>query len=142
MSLILTIPSGLLLIRLRSKEVDDSVTATSFAIVGTLICVGIGLVTGFNKNGTQIDPGTLSSVVTFIFFGTIFQFIESKLNRESDYDTESEVGNGDQSVRKQASLGRLRLSRTRLGVFFVSSLWELIKLGFNPTNIFFPSVFR
>jgi len=144
-SMLLTIPCCLLLIRLRRLNVDDSITASTFALGGTIVSVIIGGVIGFGQSGAEIDPGIISSLITFIFFGTIFQFIESKLNRESGDGGKAFDRNGRTAFQNQQTprpLGTLRLSRTRLGVFFLSGLWELITLGFQSGVVYFPSAFK
>ena len=130
--MMLTIPSCLLLERLRYNKVGDSIIATGFGFIGTVICLVIGLIMGFTPSSASLsNPKTfIPLLVAFTFFGMFFLFLEARLRLRLHKRT-----------ALMSSVQSIYLSRARVGVFICSGIWELLKSAL-PGQFFIPSAFR
>ncbi|CAL8094715.1 unnamed protein product [Orchesella dallaii] len=123
--LLLCIPSSFLLSYLRKHHVSDSVLGTSTAFFGCIHALITKEIMGaaLNVKLETRSVGWAAGLISVVFLGTIFLFLEARLSTliwQRDDDTEK---NDNYSS----------ITKTRLAVFMLSCLWELARQGFRDT---------
>lgn len=118
--MLLSIPSSLLLTKLRQQHIKESMIGTSFAFFGCIHSLITKEIMGstFNLRLNARAVGWVAGLISVVFLGTIFLFLESKLS--------SLIWQRDDDRPREFS----SITRTRIAVFILSCLWELSRQGF------------
>jgi len=120
--ILLAIPSTFILNFLRSKEIPDSIVATSFSIYGTIFSFVIMIIMG-SRVDMKFDWSSswAAGLVLLMLFGTAALLIDATLD-----PLNWKKFTPTRRIKFQFS----RLERTKIAIFCFSCLWELIQQGY------------